>query len=249
MAMRIGAGLGNMREAWWVPIIDVPMSDGTVAGWQVNGERSRPHSIMVNKKGRRFVDEAANYNALGAAFHVLDVTEFDYINHPAWLVFDDHYLRRYGLAGFKAGQGSDDALELDPACAQALYGRASLAMNAKRSEEALGFFNRAVEADRRLPEPRRYRALLLARMGRFEGALQDINWCLEREPTSGPAYYTAACVAALAAQRGDSQAGDQALKLLKQALYLGVENRKPAEDEDLAGIRDLPQFKRLVGKP
>jgi succinate dehydrogenase/fumarate reductase flavoprotein subunit len=105
MAMRIGAGLGNMREAWWVPIIDVPMPDGTVAGWQVNGERSRPHSIMVNKKGRRFADEAANYNALGAAFHVLDVTEFDYVNHPAWLVFDDHYLRRYGLAGFKAGEG------------------------------------------------------------------------------------------------------------------------------------------------
>ena len=51
MAMRIGAGLGNMREAWWVPIIDVPMPDGTVAGWQVNGERSRPHSIMVNRRG------------------------------------------------------------------------------------------------------------------------------------------------------------------------------------------------------
>jgi 3-oxosteroid 1-dehydrogenase len=81
------------------------MPDGTVAGWQVNGERSRPHSIMVNRKGRRFADEAANYNALGAAFHVLDVTEFDYINHPAWLVFDDHYLQRYGLAGFKSGQG------------------------------------------------------------------------------------------------------------------------------------------------
>jgi 3-oxosteroid 1-dehydrogenase len=105
MAMRIGAGLGNMREAWWVPIIDVPMPDGTVAGWQVNGERSRPHSIMVNRKGRRFADEAANYNALGAAFHVLDVTEFDYVNHPAWLVFDDHYLRRYGLAGFRSGAG------------------------------------------------------------------------------------------------------------------------------------------------
>ena len=62
-------------------------------GWQVNGERSRPHSIMVNKKGQRFANEAANYNALGAAFHVLDVTDFDYVNHPAWLVFDDFYLR------------------------------------------------------------------------------------------------------------------------------------------------------------
>ncbi len=97
MAMRIGAGLGNMREAWWVPIIDVPTPHGTTAGWQVNGERSRPHSILVNKKGKRFANEAANYNALGAAFHVLDVVDFDYVNHPAWLLVDDFYLSRYGL--------------------------------------------------------------------------------------------------------------------------------------------------------
>lgn len=32
MAMRVRAELGNMREAWWVPIIGVPMPDGTVAG-------------------------------------------------------------------------------------------------------------------------------------------------------------------------------------------------------------------------
>ena len=107
MAMRVGARLGNMREAWWVPIIDVPQPDGTTAAWQVNGERSRPHSIMVNRKGRRFADEAANYNALGAAFHVLDVTEFDYVNHPAWLVADDFYLARYGLAGHRSRAGAD----------------------------------------------------------------------------------------------------------------------------------------------
>jgi 3-oxosteroid 1-dehydrogenase len=100
MAMRVGAGLGNMREAWWVPIIDVPVN-GQLAGWQVNGERTRPHSIMVNKHGRRFTNEAANYNALGAAFHAIDVTTYDYVNHPAWLVFDHHYVTRYGLAGWK----------------------------------------------------------------------------------------------------------------------------------------------------
>jgi 3-oxosteroid 1-dehydrogenase len=103
MAMRAGAALGNMREAWWVPTIDVPMPDGRTAAWQVNGERSRPHCIMVNKRGRRFTNEAANYNALGAAFHVIDVTEFDYVNHPAWMVFDAFYLKKYGLAGHRAG--------------------------------------------------------------------------------------------------------------------------------------------------
>jgi 3-oxosteroid 1-dehydrogenase len=101
MAMRIGAGLSNMREAWWVPIIDVPQANGSIAAWQVNGERSRPHSIMVNSRGERFTNEAANYNALGAAFHVIDVSSFEYINHPAWLIFDRHYVAKYGIAGFK----------------------------------------------------------------------------------------------------------------------------------------------------
>lgn len=98
--MRVGASLGNMREAWWVPTIDVPINGRTVA-WQVNGERTRPHCIMVNKRAKRFTNEAANYNALGAAFHVLDVSSFEYINHPAWMIFDRHYLTTYGLAGFK----------------------------------------------------------------------------------------------------------------------------------------------------
>jgi 3-oxosteroid 1-dehydrogenase len=103
MAMRVGAALGNMREGWWVPTIDVPV-DGRMAAWQVNGERTRPHCIMVNSLGRRFTNEAANYNALGAAFHVLDVSSFDYVNHPAWMIFDRHYLTRYGLAGYR-GEG------------------------------------------------------------------------------------------------------------------------------------------------
>lgn len=107
MAMRVGAALGNMREAWWVPIIDVPVGD-RLAGWQVNGERTRPHCIMINRLGRRFTNEAANYNALGAAFHVIDVSSFDYVNHPAWMVFDRHYVTRYGLAGFKGEQQCPD---------------------------------------------------------------------------------------------------------------------------------------------
>ena len=62
--------------------------------WQVNGERSQPHCIMVNDLGLRFTNEAANYNAFGAAFHVLEVATFRYLNHPCWLVFDQHYLTR-----------------------------------------------------------------------------------------------------------------------------------------------------------
>ncbi|WP_250279882.1 FAD-dependent oxidoreductase [Frankia sp. Cppng1_Ct_nod] len=101
MAMRVGADLNNMREAWWVPTIDVAHPLVGVVPWQINGERSRPHCIMVNRSGRRFTNEAANYNAFGAAFHVLDVSSFTYVNHPAWMIFDQHYLTRYGLAGHR----------------------------------------------------------------------------------------------------------------------------------------------------
>ena len=74
MAMKVGASLGNMREAWWTATIDVPDGRGGVIPWMVNGERTRPHTIMVNGKGVRFTNEAANYNAIGAAFHNMDVT-------------------------------------------------------------------------------------------------------------------------------------------------------------------------------
>ena len=101
MAMRVGADLTDMREAWWVPTIDVDVDGWGRVPWQVNTERTRPHTIMVNDDGVRFTNEAANYNALGNAFHVVDVQRFAYVNHPAWLVFDHHFLSRYGLAGHR----------------------------------------------------------------------------------------------------------------------------------------------------
>ena len=101
MAMRIGADLADMREAWWVATIDVEVPGRGLVPWQVNSERTRPHSIMVNDDGVRFTNEAANYNALGNAFHVVDVARFAYVNHPAWLLLDHHFLSSYGLAGHR----------------------------------------------------------------------------------------------------------------------------------------------------
>ena len=66
-------------------------------------ERTLPRSIIVNRTGRRFTNEAANYNALGGAFHNFDPGAFDYPNQPCWLVFDQGFVDRYG--GFGAGPG------------------------------------------------------------------------------------------------------------------------------------------------
>ena len=97
MAMRAGAMITNMREAWWIPVGEVPVADNPLGRILVNGQRTLPHSIMVNRRGRRFTNEAANYNAFGAAFHVEDVSKFEYANLPCWLVFDQQYVDTYGF--------------------------------------------------------------------------------------------------------------------------------------------------------
>ncbi|WP_435769639.1 FAD-binding protein [Nocardioides sp. SYSU DS0651] len=110
MVMRVGAALGNMREAWWVPMIDVDVPGRGMTAWMINPERTWPRTIMVNSKGQRFANEATEYNALGAAFHVMDATGYGYANLPAWMIFDQVYLERYGIAVHQAGQPVPDWL-------------------------------------------------------------------------------------------------------------------------------------------
>lgn len=109
MAMKAGARLGNMREAWWVPVCVLPgqSNHGEQAVHLVLRERTLPGSIMVNRDGVRFTNEAANYNALGGAFHQLDPGSFDYVNDPCWLVFDARHVEEYGGFTLPPGQAPE----------------------------------------------------------------------------------------------------------------------------------------------
>lgn len=106
MTMAVGAQLGNMREAWWVPTIEIPGDEafGRQRANLILRERTLPRSIMVNRTGKRFTNEAANYNALGGAFHQFDPGRFEYANLPCWLIVDHEHIRRYGFAGMPAGE-------------------------------------------------------------------------------------------------------------------------------------------------
>ena len=105
MSMKAGAMLGNMREAWWVPVAALPKErpEDPQPVLLILRERTLPRSIMVNRFGRRFTNEAANYNALGGAFHQFDPTSFSYQNQPCWLVFDQGFVDAYGGFGTAAG--------------------------------------------------------------------------------------------------------------------------------------------------
>lgn len=106
MAMRAGARLANMGQAWWVPAVKIPgdTAFGAERSNLVNRERTLPGSIMVNRNGKRFTNEATNYNALGGAFHHMDPVAFGYANLPAWLIFDGRNAELYGSFGTPAGE-------------------------------------------------------------------------------------------------------------------------------------------------
>ncbi|MGI9325394.1 MAG: FAD-dependent oxidoreductase [Pseudomonadales bacterium] len=106
MAMRLGAALGNMREAWWMPAVEAPADQDNQLqpAYLFAAERARPRSIMINRYGRRFTNEASNYNAFGAAFHEQDVARFDYPNLPCWFIFDQVHLDTYGFINTQPGQ-------------------------------------------------------------------------------------------------------------------------------------------------
>lgn len=109
MAMERGADLANMGEAWWVPIVQIPGDtiEGKPRSRSVRLERTRPRSIIVNSAGRRFVNEACDYNSMAGAFHYLD-PRGGYVNDRGWMVFDSVHLQRYGFLGVEPGQPVPD---------------------------------------------------------------------------------------------------------------------------------------------
>jgi 3-oxosteroid 1-dehydrogenase len=107
MAMEVGASLGNMANAWWM--VSTKESKAESRDTRDNyllcqAERTCPGSIMVNRSGRRFVNEAVNYNALGFALHNFDPDTYEYPNLPYWLIFDSRYIERYRMFTSRPGE-------------------------------------------------------------------------------------------------------------------------------------------------
>jgi tetratricopeptide (TPR) repeat protein len=132
-------------------------------------------------------------------------------------------------------------LEEEQENCQALYGCAMLLEGQGKGVQALRYFDRAIDADGEFHQARRCRAVLLARLGQFQKAAQEMNRCLDREPDSGATRYAAACVAAICAKDDPLQA-DRGVELLRQAFVLGYGRDKVAQDHDLDNIRNHPNF-------
>ena len=105
MAMAVGADLANMNEAWWYPACAIPDEEyeGRQLARFVAVERTAPHSIMVDRFGHRFVNEAANYNDMQKAFFAFDANDAAPRHLPCWVVFDHQYRSRYPVINVRPG--------------------------------------------------------------------------------------------------------------------------------------------------
>ena len=145
MAMSLGAALGNMSEAWWTPAVAVPgeTRDGKPLYRGEFSVRCLPHSIMVNRQGKRFTTESHNYNDMTKPFFHHDPFAYDRVNVPAWLIVDQAYVDRYVLITAAPGRPVPEWIHQAPTL-EALAGK--LGISVSGLAETVARFNRfAVE--------------------------------------------------------------------------------------------------------
>ncbi len=91
MGAAAGGQLGLMSGAWWTPTMLMPggRAEALIIG------KSMPGCIMVNKKGKRFTNDAGPYEELVKAQIAADSDESPGI--PCYLIFDARYRHNYTL--------------------------------------------------------------------------------------------------------------------------------------------------------
>lgn len=100
---RVNAALGFMGSAWWSPSYTLP--DGRALS--LIAGKSNPGSIMVNRMGRRFTNEAQPYE---------DVVKDQYASEargegaiPCYLVFDRQFREKYTAGHIKPARITPDS--------------------------------------------------------------------------------------------------------------------------------------------
>jgi len=92
--------------------------------------------------GKRFVNEACNYNDLFKSFHVFNPSIYEYTNLPAWLIFDNSYRTQYMLMTVMPDDPDPEWLDRE----DTLEGLAErIGIDPKGLEETVKHFNKLAE--------------------------------------------------------------------------------------------------------
>jgi len=108
-ALEIGADTAFMNEAWWAPTIAVPSrpAPNTTRNQALFFERGLPHSMAINRLGKRFVNEICSYHQFGQA--MLRDNAATGANLPCWFIFDAQYRQKYPLGSLLPGSVASDS--------------------------------------------------------------------------------------------------------------------------------------------
>ena len=91
MAMRLGAATDLMDEAIWIP-----MTISRLGPMYIEYERAKPHSLLVDGDGRRYIDEGAPYMTFGQVMFEHHKKNNRAI--PSWFMMDSRHRQRYAFS-------------------------------------------------------------------------------------------------------------------------------------------------------
>jgi len=116
MAMEAGAALGNMGQAWWSPaVVDPTMEfEGHPLAHTGSGIPTLPGAMLVNRSGKRFVNECTTYMDLPKTFYTFDPVAQEHPNYPSWAIFDDACKSTNIIFTMMPGEPAPDWLDRAP---------------------------------------------------------------------------------------------------------------------------------------
>jgi len=144
MAMDAGADLRNMNEAWGITVYKQEAEDAQAKGigpsLSAEVEKRAAGSIVVNRYGERFCDEAADYDSTWRSYFSWEnYGELRQRNLPAFVIYDASTRRNSTIAGKRA----DEALPGWVVERPSLDGVASaLGIDAEQLTATVAAFNR-----------------------------------------------------------------------------------------------------------
>ena len=100
--MRLGAATDLLEDCWWAPGFIRPDGGSSFLLW----DRAAPGIVLVNREGRRWINEGTPYNTFG--HEMLAAEAKDGLTIPSWLLFDTTFNDRYGFAGRRPGDDLTD---------------------------------------------------------------------------------------------------------------------------------------------
>lgn len=153
MCMRVGADLRMMNACWGNVVYREDSArlneQGAPVGIALLMDRSKPSTIMVDRSGKRFCNEAADYDTLWWAF--LNRETWGETNllaaRGAWLIADDKMVKKFGLCTSSSVGKPDAPIPEEAVVADSVAELAEkLDMDPDQLEKTITRFNEYAEA-------------------------------------------------------------------------------------------------------